>query len=63
MKDDPHNNILHNFQKDVIIAAVKESPSCLDVVQNSIGCDDTLKSNLSEKNSKISYETQIFLIG
>ena len=25
MRDDPHNNILHNFQKDVVVSGIKES--------------------------------------
>jgi hypothetical protein len=63
MREDEHNNILHNFQKDVLILAVNNSEKVCHILQNEVGFDETLRSNLSENNSKVSYETQLFLVG
>ena len=62
MKEDPNNNILHNFQKDVIIAGLTESPKVRNILFEEIAFEDTLKSNLSNINSKLSFEAQLFLI-
>lgn len=37
MKEDPDNNILHNFQKDVLVLAVKSSDKVCSILQNEVG--------------------------
>lgn len=39
MREDANNNILHNFQKDIVVAGVKESESVFQIVQNEIGLE------------------------
>ena len=63
MREDPNNNILHNYQKDVVLSGISESNRVNELLQNEMRFDETLRSNLSEGNSRVSYESQLFLIG
>jgi hypothetical protein len=63
MKDQPNNNILHNYQKDVLLLGIKDSNEVCSVLQTEMNLAESLRSNISEGNSKVSYEHQLFLIG
>ena len=63
MKDEPNNNILHNYQKDVLLLGIKDSNTVCSLLQNEMHLPESLRSNVSEGNSKISYQHQLFLIG
>jgi hypothetical protein len=63
MRDQENNNILHNFQKDVLILGVQHSKSLTCVLQNELDLADIIRPTLSECNSKVSYQHQLFLIG
>lgn len=63
MKDEPNNNILHNYQKDVLLLGIKDSNTVCSLLQNEMELPESLRSNVSEGNSKISYQHQLFLIG
>jgi hypothetical protein len=36
MKKDPSNNILHNFQREVLVNGIKESPKVCQILQDEI---------------------------
>ncbi len=62
MQEDPNNNILHNYQREVILTGIKESERVCQLLQEEVGIDQLLRSNISERNSSSCLANQIFLI-
>lgn len=63
MRNDPENNILHNYQREVILAGIRESESVCRVLQEDTILTEMLRSSFSERNSKTCFDNQLFLIG
>ena len=52
MQKDANNNILHNFQREVIVHGLKESEIVCRMLQGEVGVCSRFPSELSDKNSK-----------
>jgi hypothetical protein len=62
MQKDANNNILHNYQRDVLLTGIKASGRVCTLLQEEVGIEQLLRSHISEGNSKSCLANQIFLI-
>jgi hypothetical protein len=62
MQKDANNNILHNYQRDVLLTGIRASGRVCTLLQEEVGIEQLLRSHISEGNSNSCLANQIFLI-
>ena len=62
MQKDRNNNILHNYQREVLLAGVRESDRVWQCLQEELGLESLVASTLTDRNSADCCANQLFLI-
>jgi len=62
MREDTNNNILHNYQREVLLTGIRESPRVCQLLQDELGLHELFTSGVTERNSRSCFDNQIFLI-